>query len=122
VANPVSMSYGSLYLISLFVTIIVEVPVLLFAQKLLRTGLKVKEILYWSVFANLFSLPYLWFVFPLFIPRHNYILTGETLITLIEMIIFSKTLKLNLKKAMALSIIANTISYFAGLAILNWLA
>jgi hypothetical protein len=122
VANPVSMSYGSLYLISLFVTIIVEVPVLLFAQKLLRTGLKVKEILYWSVFANLFSLPYLWFVFPLFIPRHNYILTSETLITLIEMIIFSKTLKLNLKKAMALSIIANTISYFAGLAILNWLA
>ena len=33
--------------------------------------------LYWGVFVNLFSLPYLWFVFPLFISAHNYILIGE---------------------------------------------
>ena len=114
------MSYGFFFFLSLLLTLAVEIPALLFfAKYLLKIKSQAKEILYWGVFVNLFSLPYLWFVFPLFISSHNYILIGEILVVLIETIILLKVLKINFKNAFILSLIANVASYLAGLIILR---
>jgi len=112
------MSYGYFFFLSLLLTLTVEIIVLFLSTKYsLKIKIQAKEILYWGVFVNLFSLPYLWFVFPLFISSHNYILIGEVLVVLIESLILPKALKINFKNAIILSIIANVASYFAGLII-----
>lgn len=114
------MSYGAYFLFSLLFTLIIEIPTLfLTAKYLLRIKIQAKEILFWGVFINLFSLPYLWFVFPLFISFHNYILIGEILVVLIESIILLKVLKINFKNAFVLSLIANLTSYFVGIVMLK---
>ena len=114
------MSYGFYFFLSLLLTLAVEIPVLFVAAKyFLKIKIQAKEILYWSVFVNLFSLPYLWFVFPLFISSHNYILIGEILVVLIETIILLKVLKINFKNAIILSLIANIASYLVGLTVLR---
>jgi hypothetical protein len=112
------MSYGFFFFLSLLLTLAVEIPVLFLSAKyLLRIKILTKEILYWGVFVNLFSLPYLWFVFSLFISSQNYILIGEILVGLIESVILMKALKINLKNAIILSVIANVASYLIGLIV-----
>jgi hypothetical protein len=114
------MSYGLYFFLSLLLTLAVEIPVLFLATKyLLKIKIQAKEILYWGIFVNLFSLPYLWFVFPLFISSHNYILIGEILVFLIESVVLLKVLKINFKNALILSLIANVASYLAGLIVLR---
>jgi hypothetical protein len=114
------MSYGFYFLLGLSLTLIVEVPTLfLTAKYLLKIKIQTKEIIYWGVFVNLFSLPYLWFVLPLFITSHNYILIGEILVVVIEMAILSKVLKINLKNAFILSLMANIASYLVGIILLR---
>jgi len=112
------MSYGLLYFLSLLLTLAVEIPAFfLSARYLLKIKLQAKEILYWGIFVNLFSFPYLWFVFPLFISSRNYILIGEILVLLIETAILLKTLKINFKDAIVLSVVANVASYLVGLIV-----
>lgn len=112
------MSYGFFFFLSLLLTLAIEIPVLFLSAKyLLKIKIQAKEILYWGVFVNLFSFPYLWFVFPLFVSSHNYILTGEILVVLIESVILLKALKINFKNAIILSVVANVASYLAGLIV-----
>jgi len=114
------MSYGFYFLISLLLTLAVEIPTLfLVLRSLLKIKTQAKEILYWGAFASLFSLPYLWFVFPLFVSSRYYILIGEILVVFIEAIILLKAFKINFKNAFFLSLIANTASYVAGILILK---
>ena len=114
------MSFGVYFVLSLLLTLLVEIPVLLAAARyLLRIKVQTKEILYWGFFVNLFSFPYLWFVFPLFISSHNYIYIGEGLVVLIESIILMKVLKTNLKNTFILSLIANLASYLTGIVLLR---
>ena len=114
------MSYGAYFLLSLLLTLVVEIPTLfLVARYLLKIKIEAKEILYRGVFVNLFSLPYLWFIFPLFISSHNYILIGEILVVLIEAVILLKVLKIKFKNAFVLSLIANFSSYLAGIVLLR---
>ena len=77
--------------------------------------LPAREIFYWGIFANLFSYPYLWFVFPLFIKFNHHIYFEELLVVIIEAIILFKGLEIKFKNALLLSLIANAASYFAGL-------
>jgi hypothetical protein len=112
------MSYGLLFFFSLLFTISIEIVVLLFViKKIFKIEVKTKEIFYWGLFVNLFSLPYLWFVFPFFISPDNYVLIGEILIILIESLILLKVLRIKFKKVVFLSIIANITSYLVGLMI-----
>jgi hypothetical protein len=112
------MSYGFFFFLSLLLTLAVEIPTLfLLIKYLLKIKIQAKEILYWGVFINLFSFPYLWFVFPLFVSSHNYILIGEILVILIESMILLKALKINFKNAIILSVVANVASYLAGLIV-----
>jgi hypothetical protein len=108
-------SYADSFLFAVLITLVLEIPVLIFATKyLLKIKMQTREVLYWGFFVNLFSLPYLWFVLPLFITSHNFILIGEISVTLIEAAIFLKVFKLNLKQAFILSLAANSVSYFGG--------
>lgn len=114
------MSYGFYFLLSLLLTLVVEIPVLFLAVKyLLKIKIQAKKILRWGIFINLFSLPYLWFVFPLFISSNNYILIGEILVGLIESVILLTALKINFKNAFILALAANLASYLAGIIVLR---
>ena len=115
------MTYGIYFLFSLLLTLVVELSVLfLVVRYLLKIKIPVKEILYWGILVNLFSLPYLWFVFPLFIWSRYYILIGEILVVLIESVIFLRVFRINLKKALFLSFLTNIASYFLGIVVLKW--
>jgi hypothetical protein len=112
------MSYGFFFFISLLLTLVVEIPALfILAKYLLKVKVPAREILCWGFFVNLFSFPYLWFVFPLFISSHNFIMIGETLVVLMESIILLKVLKINFKNAIILSLIVNVASYLIGLIV-----
>ncbi len=114
------MTYGIYFLLSLLLTVVVELLVVLFAATyILKLNIAIKEVVYWTVFVNLFSLPYLWFVFPLFFPVHNYIYLAEGLIVIIEMFLYMKILKLPIKNAFVLSLVANAVSYSMGLVVLH---
>ena len=109
------MSYGFFFFISLLLTLVVEIPALfILAKYLLKVKVPAREILCWGF---LFSFPYLWFVFPLFISSHNFIMIGETLVVLMESIILLKVLKINFKNAIILSLIVNVASYLIGLIV-----
>jgi hypothetical protein len=114
------MTYGDYFFLSLALTIVVEIPLLIALSKyVLHAETPSKKIFCWGLFANLFSFPYLWFVFPLFLPLHNYVYIGETLVVLIEMAILSWGLNLNLKNAFILSLLANIASYCVGAILLK---
>ncbi|MFA6252206.1 MAG: hypothetical protein WCX74_02290 [Candidatus Paceibacterota bacterium] len=114
------MTYGFFFFLSLLLTLAVELPIIFFLVKILsKEKIRTKEILYWGSFASLFSIPYLWFIFPLFFSSHNYILIGEFLVVLIEAFIYVKGLKVSFKNAIVLSIVANIASYLLGLIILR---
>lgn len=109
------MSYGLYFARSVFLTLVVEVPVLFVLLKyLFKTKIPAKQIIIWGIFASLFSLPYLWFVFPLFTTSGHYIYFGEILVVLIEMIIYILALKLDVKKALLVSFVTNLASYLIG--------
>jgi len=114
------MSYGIYFLLSLILTLVIEIPTLFLAVKyLLKIKIQAKEIIYWGVFVNLFSLLYLWFIFPLFLSLPNYILIGEILVVLIESVILLKVLKINFKNAFVLSLLTNLLSYLVGIMVLR---
>lgn len=114
------MTYREYFFLYLLLTLAIEIPFLFATTKyLLKIKLPAGEIFYWGVFANLFSYPYLWFVFPLFIRFNRRIYFEELLVAAIEAIVLSKGLKINFKKALILSLVANAASYFIGLIILK---
>ena len=109
------MSYGFFFFLSLLLTLAVEIPVLLIlANVFFKAKGQIRNILFWGVFANLFSLPYLWFVFPFFIPSSSYVLIGEILVVLIEFGILLKSLRIELKNVFILSLVTNVASYLVG--------
>jgi len=110
--------YGTHFIYASLITLVVELP-LLFLIGVYLLKIKVKKIFWVGLFTNLFSLPYLWFVFPLFIYIHNYVYVGEILVVLIEAIIFIKLFNINFKKSIFLSLVLNVASYFIGTLILG---
>ncbi len=76
-----------------------------------------REMLFWGVMVNVLSLPYLWFVFPLFVPPAHFVLIGEIFVVVIEAIVYARALKLTWSRALLLSAVANAASYTAGMAL-----
>ena len=116
------MIYESKFLLALVITVLIEVPVLmmvlpLFDEKKLAMG----KLIFIGVIASGFTLPYLWFVLPNFLPANDYIFWGEIIITLIEALIYFVLLKVGVLRALVASIVANAASYFAGLHIIKYL-
>jgi hypothetical protein len=114
------MLYEQKFLLSLFLTLVAEVPVLfLFVKYIYKyTNIKTPIILFVGVLASALTLPYLWFILPAFVfDRTLYILLGETIVILVETFIYFKLLKLNLRNAFICSLIANLVSIILGYSV-----
>lgn len=112
-----SMLYEQKFLLALFFTLISEVPVLFFLVKyfLKYKDLKIPTIIFVGILVSSLTLPYLWFIFPAFVvDRITYLIVGESLVVLVEAIIYFKLLKLKLLDSFIVSMIANIASIILG--------
>jgi hypothetical protein len=111
------MSYQTKFLISLAFAIAVETAV---AFLVLRRVFKLRElgnlqIAYAGIVATFSSLPYIWFVLPAFIRSYvAYAVVGETLVVLWEAFFYHMYLRIDLKRATILSLLANATSCVLG--------
>ena len=113
-------SYESQFLISLCLTITIELIILFFLLKIFFKNSKIlnSEIIFAGILASFTTLPYLWFIFPYFIhDRTFFILIGELSVVLVESVIYYFILKLKYYNCFILSFICNLISFLAGLLI-----
>jgi hypothetical protein len=108
------------FLAALLFTVVTETLALVFT---LRYLFKVRnvgavQIAYAGLAANVSSLPYLWFVLPLFCRRYFvYAAVGEVGVFLWEAVFYHMFFRFPLKKAMVLSLAANLTSFLLGLPI-----
>lgn len=111
--------YERAFLLSLCVTLAVEVPIVFLIA---WYKYKIRDrfsILFTGFLATILTLPYLWFVLPAFISnRVAYLIVGEVLVFFAELIIYYKVLKISFKGAFVLSLTSNTISAILGLFLL----
>jgi len=107
------MLYEQKFLFSLLLTIISEILVISLLIKYLykHKEIKISIIVFVSIIASALTLPYLWFILPVYIAdRALYIFFGESLVILTEAIIYNQFLKLKLSEAFIVSLIANASS------------
>lgn len=109
------MLYETKFLVSLFFTLCIEVPIVLILMKIMQPKSKTFKIILVSVFASALTLPYLWFIFPSFLGYPSYIIIGEIFVFLTESLVYWKFLPTSLKKALLISFVANFFSLLAGL-------
>ena len=115
------MLFETKFLISLLLTLIIEIPVLLISLKYFFKDKKnsIAYIILVGFIASALTLPYLWFVFPPFIKLNYYIYIGEILVFLIESLIYYKLLGIKISRALIISFAANLVSFILGLIILS---
>lgn len=107
------------FLVSIFVTLIIEVPVLILFSKFIFKIKKVsfKKLIIVGLLASALTLPYLWFVLPFFINTIYYIYIGELLVFLIEAAIYYGLLEIKLTRVLIISFVANLVSFIVGLIV-----
>ena len=114
------MLYESKFLLSLFFTLLIEIPILFLLLKyFLSTKKEItnKNILVVGIIASMLSQPYLWFVLPPYINSRYYLYIGEIIVIVIEAIILNQLLNLNIKHSLIISFMMNIISFIFGLLI-----
>lgn len=114
------MEYELNFLKALILTVTVETAVLfVLFHTIIKTDKPANGLLLLTgVAPTLATLPYLWFIFPLFIqtkPLYNIICEGSAV--LVESIIILGLLKVKYPKALLISFICNMASYLIGLLI-----
>jgi len=112
------MLYEQKFLFSLVLTLIVEIPIVVFLVKYLykHEEIKIYKVVLIGFVASALTMPYFWFVLPAYISdRGVYIFSGEFVIICVEAIIYNQLLKLKLSEAFTVSFIANIASVFLGL-------
>lgn len=108
------MEYENLFLISLLTTLVIESITVFLLAKYFYKNLN-KDTIFVSLVTSTLTLPYLWFILPLYIKDYNmYIVTGEFLVIVVEAIIYFKLLKISISRAMVISISANILSVIIG--------
>ena len=111
------MIYETLFLLSLTLTLVIEIVVLLVLSKYLIKKIKFKKIIIAGLIASILTLPYLWFVLPAYLSSLKYIIIGELLVVLIETLIYWNLLNIKFNKALLISFICNLISFLIGLLV-----
>lgn len=109
------MLYETKFLVSLILTLCIEVSVVLLLSGFIIPKVKKSKLIFASILATTLTLPYLWFIFPKYISYPSYILIGEIFVFLVESLVYWQTLSINLKKALLISFIANLASLLLGL-------
>lgn len=114
------MEYEFGFLKALLLTIVIETGVLILLFKLVfktfNHGLWI--LLLTGIVASMATLPYLWFIVPLFIhTKLWYIVVCEGFAVGVESFVIMGMLRINYSKALLVSFICNAISYLTGLLI-----
>jgi len=114
------MNYELLFIKSLILTIVIETIVMIvffrYIIKLKNTG--ISKLLITGFITSFATLPYLWFLFPVYI--HNkiiYMVFAESFAVLIETIIIASILKTKITVSFLCSLTCNMISFISGLII-----
>lgn len=114
------MEYEINFLKALLLTVSIETIVLLILSKTFYRcdTYPFKLIILTGIITSLATLPYLWFIFPLFLKTKLwYKLISEITAILIETLIIWGILKTTIKKSFIISLICNMTSYILGLII-----
>ncbi len=116
--------YEFKFIISLIITIITETLTILFLyyifRKRLKTPIKIDTILISGIIPSLATLPYLWFILPLFIRAYLlFIVVGEISVVIIESIILFYLLKIKFLYSVVVSLICNLCSFLLGVVLKN---
>ena len=114
-------SYESLFLFSLLFTVAVETAALfLCARVLFRMTRKEASdalLLFCGVALSFATLPYVWFIFPMFASGIAYVAGAEIFAFAAEAIGYKFILHVGYKRALALSFICNAASFLLGLLV-----
>jgi hypothetical protein len=116
------MEYEMNFLKALLFTIGIETAVLFILFKLFFKSPDIKNwlLILTGILTSFSTLPYLWFILPLFIKtRLNYSIISEVTAILIESVIIFGLLKISYKKSLIASITCNMTSFLIGLLI-HW--
>jgi hypothetical protein len=119
------MGYVTKFLVALLLDVIVEAAVLLLVLRkgLATSGLPAWRILYGASLVNLSSLPYLWFVLPVFVRNYGlFSVTGETAVFAWEALFYRVFFVTSLKQSALLSFLANLASFLSGLILLRFVS
>jgi hypothetical protein len=107
-------------LIALGLTIFIEIPITIFLVRFFckEQNIKFVQLVFVSLLASLFTLPYIWFIDASFLPLMQYRIFAEIFGVIIEMVIYRQILQIRWDKAFLVSCIANVLTFFIGLLIL----
>ena len=114
------MEYEINFLKALLLTITIETAVLFLLFKVIYKTLNKNNwiLLLTGILTTFATLPYLWFILPLFIhTKLLYVIVSELSAIVVESVIILGVLKINYSKAMLISLTCNTCSYLIGLLI-----
>jgi hypothetical protein len=110
-----NLEYHRLFIQALLTTVVVETAVIFLV---VRLWLKVKspkastpQLLFAGVFCSAGTIPYLWFVLPLFF--HNFslfVVGGEMLVCVVEAVFYRFLLETNWKQSALISLVCNASS------------
>ncbi|MCX6719071.1 MAG: hypothetical protein NTZ38_01705, partial [Candidatus Taylorbacteria bacterium] len=109
--------YEQEFLISLLITLAIEIPVAIVIVRYLykHKDIKIVAIVFAGLLASGLTLPYLWFILPIYIFNKNtYVILGEVLVMIIEAIIYKQLLKIKWSEAVVTSLLANLSSVTLG--------
>lgn len=112
------MSYELKFLLALLITVAIETAVLFLILKYFFEKPKLGLILFLGFICSFSTLPYLWFVLPVFIKtRYQFVIVAESFAVIIEALVYYVVLKVRFKNAFVISLICNMASFLAGLFI-----
>ena len=114
------MVYEISFLKALLLTIFIETSVLFFLFKVFYKTLNKNNwiLLLTGIVPTFATLPYLWFILPLFLKTKLwYVIGSEASAIVIESIIILGLLRINYKKAFLISLICNMTSFLIGLCV-----
>ena len=107
-----------MFLKALVLTIFIETLVITVFFRLIikRKEIEISKLLTTGIIASFATLPYLWFVFPIFIEQKIwYAIIGESFAVLVETFIIGAILRTKLVTSLLCSFTCNMISFLIGL-------
>jgi hypothetical protein len=116
---PQQFSFEARFLVALAITVVVETAVIVGLVRLLckepSTRPHLARCLFAGFFASFATLPYLWFVLPVFVRPYGVLVgAGETGVVLIEAVAYVFLLNLPFRTTIVLSLCANLASIAVG--------
>lgn len=112
------MNYEIAFLWALIATISIETisagGLKILLNRRLFSDIKIQKIIFTVPFASLLSLPYFWFIYPVFFRGNIYVVVSEVSAVLIEAIFYRLFLTKKSHLAFFISLITNAISFFIG--------